>query len=329
MTVDRVAGTAAASSRRATDEPGTRRARVATTPPPAQARERGAPRRRAAARGAAAARPPKRAVRADVGRGAVAPAGRQRFALRVRVGRVARQHLRVDGFGRRRGRAEIFARELFCRVLRRTTSQLRLVLTECPRRSRGAAATRLRGLSTPQPRRRRDSATRNLHVAAAAPPRLGYTEFKRRGRGRAATRLRGITTSTQVRPSSRSRSRRGPGPTHRRYPGASGAASRRSRRRPRRPRRRASDLSTKRRAAASGRATTTERAPERVAWRTPLSQLLLNWVDREDGIFASRQMSLTRAAFLDRSPRVQPPGEFLGLCTESPSLLPQKIAARA
>ena len=202
--------------------------------------------------------------------------------------------------------------------MRRTTSQLRLVLTECPRRSRGAAATRLRGLSTPQPRRRRDSATRNLHVAAAAPPRLGYTEFTRRGRGRAATRLRGITTSTQVRPSSRSRSRRGPGPTHRRYPGASGAASRRSRRRPRRPRRRASDLSTKRRAAASGRATTTERAPERVAWRTPLSQLLLNWVDREDGIFASRQMSLTRAAFLDRSPRVQPPGEFLGLCTEQP-----------
>ena len=42
--------------------------------------------------------------------------------------------------------------------------------TEYPRRGRGVAATRLNGISTSRPRRRRDSSQRNIHVAAAASP---------------------------------------------------------------------------------------------------------------------------------------------------------------
>ena len=45
----------------------------------------------------------------------------------------------------------------------------RLVATDCPHGSRGAAATRRHGMSTSRPRRRRDS-PRNVHVAAAASP---------------------------------------------------------------------------------------------------------------------------------------------------------------
>ena len=48
----------------------------------------------------------------------------------------------------------------------------RLVSAEAPRRGRGAAATRLREIFTSRPRRRRDASPRNLHVAAAAPPRF-------------------------------------------------------------------------------------------------------------------------------------------------------------
>ena len=52
--------------------------------------------------------------------------------------------------------------------------------TEYPRRCHGVTATRLRGISASQPRRRRDPSPRNIRVAAAASP---------------ATRLRGISTS--------------------------------------------------------------------------------------------------------------------------------------
>ena len=47
----------------------------------------------------------------------------------------------------------------------------RLVSTEYPRRGRGGAAARLRGRPTSQPRRRRDSSPRNIHVAAAVATR--------------------------------------------------------------------------------------------------------------------------------------------------------------
>ena len=45
-----------------------------------------------------------------------------------------------------------------------------------------------------QPRRRRDSSPRNIHVAPAASPRLVSKEYPRGARGVAATRLRGIST---------------------------------------------------------------------------------------------------------------------------------------
>ena len=48
--------------------------------------------------------------------------------------------------------------------------------TECPRRSRGGAATYLHEMPTSRPRPRRDSPPPNVHVAAAAPPRLASTE---------------------------------------------------------------------------------------------------------------------------------------------------------
>ena len=59
----------------------------------------------------------------------------------------------------------------------------RLVSTDYPRRSRGATATRRRGIDTSQPRRRRDlSPTEYIHVAAAAPPRLvGETSARAKG----------------------------------------------------------------------------------------------------------------------------------------------------
>ena len=46
------------------------------------------------------------------------------------------------------------------------------VAAAAPPRLASAAATRLREMSTSQPRRRRDSPPGNVHVAAAAPPRL-------------------------------------------------------------------------------------------------------------------------------------------------------------
>ena len=75
---------------------------------------------------------------------------------------------------------------------------LRRATTEYPRRSCGAAATRLRGLSTSRPRRRylrgistssrprrrRDSSPLNIHAAAAAPPRLGISTSSRPPRRR-------------------------------------------------------------------------------------------------------------------------------------------------
>ena len=56
--------------------------------------------------------------------------------------------------------------------VRSTSPSPRLFPTDYPRRGRGAAATRLHGISTWLPRRRRDAPPRNIHVAAAAPPRL-------------------------------------------------------------------------------------------------------------------------------------------------------------
>ena len=71
--------------------------------------------------------------------------------------------------------------------------------------SRGVAATRLHGISTSpaaasprlvsteyprhQPRRRRDSSPRDIHVAVTASPRLVSTKYPRRSHGVAATRL--------------------------------------------------------------------------------------------------------------------------------------------
>ena len=49
------------------------------------------------------------------------------------------------------------------------------------------AAIRFHGISTSQPRRRRNSSPQNIHVAAAASPRLVSTEYRRGSRGVAAT----------------------------------------------------------------------------------------------------------------------------------------------
>ena len=65
------------------------------------------------------------------------------------------------------------------------------------RRSFGSCA--LRGISTTQPRRRRDSSPRNIRLAAAASPRLISTEYPRRSRGGDATRLRKIRAAKALR----------------------------------------------------------------------------------------------------------------------------------
>ena len=78
----------------------------------------------------------------------------------------------------------------------------RLVSTEYPRRSRGGAATRLRGLSTsPAAARRRDSSPRNIHIAAAA---ASPTEYPPRGRG-ASPRLASAGPRSLGRPRIRER----------------------------------------------------------------------------------------------------------------------------
>ena len=45
--------------------------------------------------------------------------------------------------------------------------------------TRGGAATRLRGISTRHPRRRRDAPPRNIHAAPAAAPRRASAEYRR------------------------------------------------------------------------------------------------------------------------------------------------------
>ena len=60
------------------------------------------------------------------------------------------------------------------------------------RRGRGAAATRLRGLSASQPRRRRDPFPRTIRVAAAAPPRPVCGRSARRTYVCAQTRTRRV-----------------------------------------------------------------------------------------------------------------------------------------
>ena len=69
-------------------------------------------------------------------------------------------------------RAEIKAAPRTVRVA--AAASPRLDSTDCPRRGRGAAATRFHGLSASPPRRRRDSFPRTLRVAAAT--RLHRTE---------------------------------------------------------------------------------------------------------------------------------------------------------
>ena len=64
-----------------------------------------------------------------------------------------------------------------------------LVSAEYARPSRGGAATSPRGICTSQPRRRRDSSPRNLHVPAAAAPRLVSTKYPRRSRGGGGARF--------------------------------------------------------------------------------------------------------------------------------------------
>ena len=54
-------------------------------------------------------------------------------------------------------------------------------------RKRDAAVTLRREISTSRPRRRRDSSPRNIHVAAAASPRLFAAEYPRLSRGVAAS----------------------------------------------------------------------------------------------------------------------------------------------
>ena len=78
----------------------------------------------------------------------------------------------------------------------RTTGVL-FAYTEFPRPGRGVAATRLHGISTWQPRRRRDLSPRNIHVAAAASPRPVSTKYPRGSRGVAATRLHCITSQVR------------------------------------------------------------------------------------------------------------------------------------
>ena len=55
---------------------------------------------------------------------------------------------------------------------RRSPSEYARLDRMCLHRSRGVAATRLHGISTSRPRRRRESSPRNIHVAAAASPRF-------------------------------------------------------------------------------------------------------------------------------------------------------------
>ena len=88
---------------------------------------------------------------------------------------------------RRRGRG-VASTDYPCRGRDVAATRLHGLSTSRPRR-------RLHGLSTSRPRRRRDSSPQNIHVAAAASPRLASTDYPRRGRGVAATRLYGLSTS--------------------------------------------------------------------------------------------------------------------------------------
>ena len=62
------------------------------------------------------------------------------------------------------------------------------------RRRADAAASRLRGLSTQQPRRCRDAPPRTIHAAPAASPRGASADYPRGARSVAATRLHGLST---------------------------------------------------------------------------------------------------------------------------------------
>ena len=127
------------------------------------------PRRRGARRRARAAPSPQS--------GGVRRCSRARLALPARDPDVAATHLHEMSTSRRR-------RDSPPRNIHVAASP-RLVSTECPRRGRGVAATRVRGISTSRPRRRRDSCPRNIHVAVAASPRLASAEYaSRSGRPR-------------------------------------------------------------------------------------------------------------------------------------------------
>ena len=160
---------------------------------------------------ARAFRDPRKPLTVDVGcalggwcvESAAADADRNFLGLEIRPAA-------VDAARRQLDKAGVDATCAFVRC--RVANQLSWCLRPCARRGvylnienfwrspGGVGATRLRGISTSQPRRRRDPSSRNIHVAAAAAPRSVSTEYPRRGG--AATRL-GISTSQPRRDPSR------------------------------------------------------------------------------------------------------------------------------